>query len=477
MARADVPKTETVLRRLARDRHLLRHAEFSAAFAEQARALGLGVVTVSERQFWRWMTGRVVSRPYPRTCLILEKLFGHPVDVLLSAGENHQGHQPRTDTSSDDRVADHKALTSTETRPGIREVHPHERLLDLMRAAADESRQSIPGTEATVGAATMEYLERDVITHAHMYPMCSPLDIVPKIIQTRREIEQHLQRTRCPDQLGHLQFLAGVASVLLAEACNELGQHDQAVDHALAAWAYADAIGHISLAAHARGKQATSYYWSQRPHEAVNTIARAAEIRPSGMAAARLHSISARTWSYVGNIDRTITAVRAATDAREHAHGSDDLHDNIGGIFRWTAAREQRCHSTAYLQLIQVRRDEITPEALDRLTNEILAHTHRAMAAFQAAPPDQQSPALRATICLDMATAHLILGDASSAGEVLAPLFELPPDRRTHPVLYRLHGLRAELSTMTSSRPVRELTESLHVFATGSTLRALPSGS
>jgi hypothetical protein len=167
-------------------------------------------------------------------------------------------------------------------------------------------------------------------------------------------------------------------------------------------------------------------------------------------------------------------SVRAAIESRAAAGESDDLHDIIGGVFHWDEAREQRCHSSAYLQLISVRRDELQPRLVEQLTSEILQHTQRALAVSQAAPPSHRSLSVEATIGLDMATAFLLLGDVAAAQETLWPVLELSQDLRTHPVLYRLRGVRAQLGVLPASRGTAELSAAVTEFAATSTVRALP---
>ncbi len=299
----------------------------------------------------------------------------------------------------------------------------------------------------------------------------------PKISDLRTQVEGKTRQTRHPDQLRHLSFLNGVLCALLAEASIDLGEHQMVNDHACAAWVHANNIGHVPLAVWARGMQATSAYWNDAPNDALVAISRAEEHHPSGVASARLNSIRARTWSHLGNTERTLQAVRNAQDARANAR--DDEHDDlayVGGVFNWDRVREERCASTAVLELIQRQDAELDPAALHCFTNLILAHCNRALTMSHAAPFEQRSTIVEATILSDMATARLFLGDVSGACNTLRPVFSLPGDMRTFPVLHRLRGMRIPLAQIQATRAVHELTEALRDFNAGSTVRALPPG-
>lgn len=81
----------TLLRSVLRLRHLTQYSAFSAQFERTAMELAeregdkrLGKVTVSERQMRRRLSGKVTTTPLPDTCRVLEAMFGHSVQALLS---------------------------------------------------------------------------------------------------------------------------------------------------------------------------------------------------------------------------------------------------------------------------------------------------------------------------------------------------------------------------------------------------------
>ncbi|WP_449061495.1 hypothetical protein [Planomonospora algeriensis] len=343
-------------------------------------------------------------------------------------------------------------------------------------SAAENSRNSAEQAEAMLGPSTLEALQDDVAHLARTYLQTPPAKAFPRITGLRDQVEEKIGQTRQPDQLRELGVLNSVLCALLAEACIDLGEPRMAGEHARAAWAHANTIGHTDLAVWARGIQATSNYWNDRPNDALVAVRRGEEHRPTGVAAARLNSIKARTWSHLGNSEETLRAVRDAQDARASVgSGPDDL-SAIGGVFTWDQAREERCVSTALLQLVEGQYATLDPAALHRFTHMILTHAEQALAVARALPAEQQSPIIQATIILDIATAMLLRGDVPGAHEALRPVLALPENMRTFPVMYRLGVMKTPLGSVQQTRATRELQDALVGFAARSAVQALPPG-
>src|SRR5579863_1718415 len=98
----------TLLRSLLRLRHLTQHDAFRAQFERTARELAereddkrIAKITVSERQLRRWIAGNVTTTPLPDTCRVLEAMFGHSVQALLSTPEPRSPEQPMTTAAGD----------------------------------------------------------------------------------------------------------------------------------------------------------------------------------------------------------------------------------------------------------------------------------------------------------------------------------------------------------------------------------------
>lgn len=444
----------TVLRQLAQSKGLLPYRMFLRAYQDSAESLGYGRLHVGPRTWKRWLAGDVRSKPYATSCQVLQTMFGRPADELFAlAGTTDGAHQ---------------------VSPLL---EAHGGMYEMMMDAAGRSRDAAGEAERELGQAAMEAAQDDIVDLARSYLLRSPMEMFPKLAAKRGEIISMRDETRKPAQLGELNFLAGVASCLLAEACVDLGETRHANEHARAAWSYANSIDHMPLAVWARGMMATSAYWAGRPRDAVNAIGRAAQHRPVGIAASRVHSIEARAWSHMGDKDRTVAAIHAAMDARAADQGHVDELQTIGGVFDWDPVREQRCYSSALLQLLQVRGGDFDPAAVRDFTGQVLAHTRQALDDALALPADQRSATVEATIRTEMTTAFVILGDMLNARQTLNDVLNLPANMRTFPVLHRLNGLTSQLAKAQPARQVRGLSDELTEFIQSSTVRALPPGS
>lgn len=467
--------SETLLKHLARERGLRQYSRFRAEFQDAARRRGLGSMSVSARTFERWIAGETLPRPGARETL--EEMFGQSIEELLSYVGEPAEVTPAA-VLPPDGVIDSVAPAVDEWRSTASQQDlgsgPQMNIWTILAAAADDSLRHAAEAEQTLGAFSMQQLENAVTRHARDFFTRSPLFLLPEIVATRKQVWTKLQETRRPDQLRDLNFMAGVLCGLLAEVSVSMGQHRAAGDHALAAWTYADTIGHAGLAAWSRGMQSSAAWWDQRPREALLAVRRGEEYVTTGRSAARLHGISARAWSHTGNVSRTLQAVHAAEQAHEHGgESADDLHDVIGGVFRWTAVRQELCASTALLHIVTRLTGADTAD-VRRLTTDAANHARHALALSRAEPEETRWLALELSAALDMAAACLLQGDLRGAQDVMKPVFALPVDQRTFPLLFRVDKVRSQLAG-SASRTAHELVEQAADFVATATLRALPA--
>ncbi|MEV7012920.1 hypothetical protein [Streptosporangium sp. NPDC051022] len=463
---------ETLLKQLVRARGLLLPRAFLNAYGKCAAGLGLHGMTLDVRQYRRWLKGDIKGYPMPDACRVLEEMFDRPVHELFTmvpaiAADPLQGEvihlspAPSVMWTTPD-------LTATGTGPG-----PALSLHELMMAAAEDSRHSAQAADAVIGRSTLEALQDDVVRAARTFHNRPPTVMFPESKNLRDQVEHRLGQTRQPGQITELTYLNALLCLLLAEICMDLGEHDFARDHARAAWSHANNIGHIGLAVWARGVQATASYWNDSPREALIAVNRGREHNPTGLVAARLHSITARAWSHLGNTEETLRAVHAAQDARAAGSASHDDLAVVGGLFDWGPAREERCASTALLEVAQRRHEDLDAATLRRFVDLAVKHAERALQLELAAPADNRSPILRTTILLDMAAARVLLGDVSGAHETVQPVLELAPELRTFSVRYRLRTLRAPLGRL-GTQAAQDLIEAVTVFGEASTAKRLP---
>src|SRR6266511_3895434 len=81
----------TLLRMLVGQRHWQKYEIFRRQYENAANHLAtedndprLRGLSIAQRQFERWLGGKLKTRPYPDHCRVLEYLFGHTVEKLFS---------------------------------------------------------------------------------------------------------------------------------------------------------------------------------------------------------------------------------------------------------------------------------------------------------------------------------------------------------------------------------------------------------
>jgi tetratricopeptide (TPR) repeat protein len=89
-----VSKNPTLLWVLVTRRHLQRYESFLPRFEEAARTLAahereprLASATIGRRQYERWLSGKLVGRPHPDACRILEHMFTCSIDELFGPAD------------------------------------------------------------------------------------------------------------------------------------------------------------------------------------------------------------------------------------------------------------------------------------------------------------------------------------------------------------------------------------------------------
>lgn len=420
--------------------------------------------------FERWPQRGV--RPVLKTLKLLAQIYGVSWDQLvdfddlarLPAADLRAYHdQTQTPILVPEPP---RALVVVPAHPLLRAT-PRDLEREMVMAAARESGEHAAATEAaTVGQSAMEQLENEVVRLARDYLGRPPVKVFGEAVAARNQVYARLKQTRKPAQITELQLLAGVLCGLLSELSLDLGHPDAAAMNAMSAWAYGNSIGHDSLKAWARGMQSTIAFWSDRPTEALTAAQQGQEYAVTGLPAVRLHSIRARAWSHLGDIDETWAAIRAAEAARADATDHDALNEDVGGVFAWGPERQELSAGNALLKLGQAHPDP-------RIFAQAARHSRRALELFQSAP---RSSTIETSTHVDLAAALLMAEELDGARQALEPIFALPGDRRTGRVLARLEQVRAQLGNprFVGSPQTRELVADLKEFGNVSALQALP---
>jgi hypothetical protein len=210
--------------------------------------------------------------------------------------------------------------------------------------------------------------------------------------------------------------------------------------------------------------QAITAYWRNQPREAVKLAEAGVLLAPPGSPRARLLSISARAWAYVGDVERTHTALALADRDRDAVgvSGSDELHDEIGGQFAWGPARQAMSAASALLTIGDAR-----------------GAARRAHDAIRLQPQDQATRRVGVLARADLAYAELMGRQADAAEVTLAPIWELEPEQRRFALIERLGGIADLLAKPPFARDasLAALIERIAVFTADAAPKALPPGS
>ncbi|WP_213452724.1 hypothetical protein [Rhizomonospora bruguierae] len=237
---------------------------------------------------------------------------------------------------------------------------------------------------------------------------------------------------------------------------------DAAAEQARAAHVYAELVDHPGLRTWALGTQALIAYWTGRPRQAIIHVEAGLDRTPAGAAGARLRSIEARAWSYIGgDPDRATAALQAADAAHAADQGGDDLHDEIGGEFGWGPSRHAACAGTALLAL-----------------GNAAGAVERARQALDLLVDDPSGGLVTERAHIDLAAAELALGHLDVAQEALVPVWLVPVPQRRHGLTDRLAQMARSLgdSRWYDVHEASELRDRIEVFNYEAEARALPSG-
>jgi hypothetical protein len=418
--------------------------EWRDRFDATARAMRENA-TVSTRQLQRWMAGEVDdARPSSRR--VAAHLWGHPFATLLAppGGNASAGH-----------IAGSGVVFAGVEPSGFAVVE------EVTIMAAHESSRHAAEADGAVSGAVIEQVQAQVWRLARDYADMPPLRLLAESRQARNQAYTALDRTRRPAQTRDLYLAAGQLCGLMAVASFDLAVWDAAVEQARAACVYADLVDHPGLRAWARGTQALIAYWAGQPRQAMVHIDAGLDGAPAGAARARLCSIQARAWSHIGgDRQRVVDALAAADDAHAADHGSDDLHDVIGGKFGWGPSSHAACAGTALLA-----------------AGDPAGAVDRARHALRLLPDDPLGGLVAERAYIDLAAAELALGRLDAAQAALATVWAVPLVKRRHSLTDRLAQIARVLAGRTwhGDREAAQLRDRIEVFNVEAQARALPS--
>lgn len=435
----------TALRVLVTERRWRTYETFKKQFEDTAKALAaetrdqrLADLTVSRTQYERWLRGGLTTRPYAGASAVLERMFSMDVDLLL--GPAGEADMPR----------EHGSLLNLKS--------------EIIMAARESSEHAAFAAARSIEETTIEQLQEDIASVAGKYPSVSPVESFGEAKRIRDLALSLLDRTGRPAQESDLYATVGQACAILSVASFDLGYSDAAAEQARSVFLYGRMVGHDSMCAWALGMRALIGNWSNRPLEALELVSKGLAVSPAGTPTARLHAISARAYSHLGNAPATDEAARLALAEADSGAPVDELHDRVGGEFSFDAARIARCLASAYVVLRQ-------PEPVVQLTGRVLELYGGSV------PSTTLMPKVEAEARIDLAHAFLIGGQLDAAEDALRPVFALDRTKRVQGITGRLVEIRRGLAAQQyqGSTSALELGARIEVFATESAGAAAPA--
>src|SRR5262249_32285637 len=147
-----------------------------------------------------------------------------------------------------------------------------------------------------------------------IYPHEPVMAIFGDLVELQQVIFGLLDGKVSSERSRDLYFLAGLASGLLADANEDLGNLYAAGVHARTAFISADHAGTNSLRVWPRFLQTRIAYWDNRPLEAIRYAEMAADTanRVRGTVTSCIHAMEARAWAAIGDTNAAWAALRKA---------------------------------------------------------------------------------------------------------------------------------------------------------------------
>jgi hypothetical protein len=408
--------------------HLIqrRNQTYSEIVAEFVELGG----TITERHLRRLASGERAGTT-PQTRRTLQSMFGKPVEELLAPYVPEQAGQV-VPASAGGRIT-----TGNE--------------MEVLDMAASRARAFALAAHTGLGNEAMEQVYDDVRHVAKAYPQRPLPEILGRLVETQDLIFALLESRQRPEHLRRLYFLGGVTGGLLAKASHDLGNPHAALTQARTAFLCADNADHHGLRAWVRGLQSLVSYWAGNPHDSVRYAQLGAGYaeQANSTTSVWLPVSEARAWAALGNADAT----RAALDRAENARDSvqDDDLDEMGGLCTFGRNR-QLYYAADALAWLPGEVDEagrISGEAVDAYTDQ----SHPEWAFGDAAGSHAA-----------MAITRIVSGELEGAADAIAPVLDLPAERRINGVVHSARRVHQALRQSGRADDARELQEEIELF-------------
>ncbi|MEE6260182.1 hypothetical protein [Plantactinospora sonchi] len=332
---------------------------------------------------------------------------------------------------------------------------------DVVTSAADSISNDPLLTEGTATSESVESLQEDMMLLARSGGMAA-LDVFRTARRLRDEARSLAERTRRPGVLADLYVVIGQGTSLMASTAFDLGHWNESATLARASTQYADMAGHAALKAWTYGLQMTLANWRNEPDTALTYFARAMRGAPTGEPKFRLRYIASRSHALLGDSASVADVLDAAQRDRDDAEASPDgLSKSVGGEFAFGDARAAACAAAAWLDL--------------RNGDEAARYARAALASYESLPAARRPYSQINGTHIDIAAAHLHMGDRDGAHAALGEVLELPAHKRNVSLTGRLAKVRNLLSVppWDADPEARQIAERLSAWLAETSARPL----
>lgn len=333
----------------------------------------------------------------------------------------------------------------------------------LISSTAKESLKHAERAEVTeVGGMTLADLDMEVRRIAQEHLHVNSLDIFDDTILLRNRVYRLLERKQHPRESSQLYFLAGILCNLLADTSMSAGQPRAALEQCQAGLTYGEIIGHNGLRFWARTMQASLAYWSGRPKRALDLVQSAEQWSRAPVARLQYDNASALFHACIGERDDSLESLRSAQENRDRVSGTDELFEQIGGMFAYPPAKQAQI---ATMTMIQLERFE-----------DAVATASQCLDLYESSPHSQRAFGNEASAKIDLARAHLLSGEVSGATSALQEVLNLPPRMRQEWFVVSLKSLLLDLrhSRFNGSAEKRQLAEKIEDFCSETAAATFP---
>ncbi|WP_225440027.1 hypothetical protein [Amycolatopsis eburnea] len=290
---------------------------------------------------------------------------------------------------------------------------------------------------------------------------------LPAVFEDLRHVQntltQALRTPQRPSQTHDLMFLAGVTSILLAHASQNLGDHGAALKHLRAAATLATAVDSTALRAWTCGSSALFHEWSRRPAAAVTDALKGLQYDAGLQTRQRLLAIAARSAARAGRPDTAHELLARLDELPERGFASADSVEGFGGLLSFPTTKKVYYVGGTYALLGE-------HDAAQRFSAQ-------AIRAYETGSPEERSYGDLALARLDHAHACLGRDDFDGAAASVTQILDLPPAERISQLDEAVTTLRDRARQLAGRqhRAARELSDGLTGYLVERP-RALPSG-